>query len=375
METPLETRWSLWWRLICARWAPPRRCNTVPTCFDESNPFDQTFLRLLREPGGGLIERRSDKLVGISSGAEYEIRNGIPRFVPSLEAGQEQVQGTFAYKWNRTPDWGITGETAQIMTEWMMPVLGWKDEAEYAEFLRPRRVILDAGCGNGRETIRLARLNPDALVIGLDISNAVDQAQKNAEGIPNIRFIQGDLCAPPLSEGQIDYIHSFGVLHHTPDTRKAFLALAPLLSEAGEFAFYVYRKKAPIREFSDDYVRGALQAMSPAEAWEEMERLTLLGKALSDLKVEIDVPAIPTLGIEAGRHDVQRLFYYTMLKCYWRDGWSLEENTHVNFDWFYPQYAWRHTPDEARGWLAEAGLVEKAFVEIPAGLTFRAGRA
>lgn len=338
------------------------------------NKFDELFFSLLRSPAGDVLSANGQTLTCAKSGAAFPIVNGIPRFVGALEAGQEQVQGTFAYKWNRNPNFGIAGETAKIMTEWMMPVLGWKDEREYASYLRGRKVILDAGCGNGRETIRLARLNPDALVIGLDISDAVDQAIKNAEGIPNIRFIQGDLCQPPLARGAFDYVHSFGVLHHTPDTKAAFSALAPLLSAEGEFAFYVYAKKAPIREFSDDYVREEIRKMSPADAWDEMERLTLVGKALSDLKAEIEIPAVPTLGITAGKHDVQRLLYYTVIKCYWRDGWSLEENTHINFDWFYPQYAFRHTAGEVRGWLDEAGLVERDYVSIPAGMTFRAGR-
>lgn len=256
----------------------------------------------------------------------------------------------------------------------MMALLGWKDEKEYANYLSPARVILDAGCGNGRETIRLARLNPEALVIGLDISDAVDAASRNAKGIPNIRFVQADLCSPPFFKNSFDYIFSFGVLHHTPDTRKAFSALAPLLAQNGEFAFYVYRKKAPLREYSDDFVRETIRTMSLDDAWEEMERLTLFGKALSDLKAQIDIPAIPTLGIEGGKHDVQRLFYYTVLKCYWRDGWSLEENTHINFDWFYPQYSWRHTVEEVRDWIDEAGMSEREFIEIPAGLSFRVGR-
>jgi SAM-dependent methyltransferase/uncharacterized protein YbaR (Trm112 family) len=353
--------------------------------------IDRRLLEVLRCPCGGRVAVAADAtgetpepgtrgdcepagLVCASCGTVTGVRNGIPRFATLADEGQTQVQGTFAYKWKRTPEWGITGATAEIMTGWVMATLGWKDEAAYAAALKPARLILDAGCGNGRETIRLARLNPEALVIGLDISEAVDEAARNAAGLPNIGFVQADLCAAPLARGVFDQILSFGVLHHTPDTRRAFLALVPLLSRQGEFTFYVYRKKAPLREFSDDYLRSAIRAMTPADAWDEMTRLTLFGKALADLKAEIEVPAIPTLGIMAGRHDVQRLLYYTVIKCYWRDGWSLEENTHINFDWFYPQYAWRHTSEEVRSWIREAGLSERSASESPAALTFRVGR-
>ena len=140
--------------------------------------FDETFYSLLRSPSGESLSAVGNELMVSGSAETYQIIDGVPRFVAALDQGQEQVQGTFAYKWNRAPDFGITGATADIMTQWMMPTLGWKDESEYAEYLRPRKVMLDAGCGNGRETIRLARLNPEALVIGIDISEAVDQAAK-----------------------------------------------------------------------------------------------------------------------------------------------------------------------------------------------------
>jgi arsenite methyltransferase len=334
--------------------------------------WDAVFYSLLRSPDGSEIQITSDGQLAVANGQTFPVIRGIPRFFGSTGGGQMQVQETFAYKWNRTPDFGISGSTATIMTEWMMPVLGWRNEADYARYLQSRKVILDAGCGNGRETIRLARLNPDALVVGIDISDSVDQASQNATGIPNIRFVQADLCMPPFKTGAFDYIHSFGVLHHTPNTKAAFQALVPLLAPSGEYAFYIYVKKAPLREYSDDFIRQAIQLMKPAEAWEEMEKLTLFGKAISDLKTEIEIPEIKTLGISGGKHDIQRLLYYTVVKCYWRDGWSLEENTHVNFDWFYPQYAWRHTAEEVRGWIDEAGLQESGFVSIPAGMTFRA---
>ena len=52
-----------------------------------------------------------------------------------------------------------------------------------------------------------------------------------------------------------DLVFSEGVLHHTPDTRRAFRTLVDLLAPGGQIAFYVYRRKAPLREFADDYVR------------------------------------------------------------------------------------------------------------------------
>ena len=72
----------------------------------------------------------------------------------------------------------------------------------------------------------------------------------------------------------------------------------PLLAPGGELMFYVYRRKAPIREFTDDYVRERIAGLSPDEAWEALRPLTRLGQALAELEIEVEVPEdVPLLGI------------------------------------------------------------------------------
>ena len=286
-----------------------------------------------------------------------------------------QVQATFGYKWTRLNRWRMAGESARLVEEWLLPRYGWQDQSAYEAFMLTRSRMLDAGCGLGRESFRMARANPRALVIGLELSECVDEAIGYARkhGVANAFFVQGDLRVLPLKHASFDFILSEGVLHHTEDTQKALSALIPLLAPGGEIAFYVYRRKAPLREYADDFVRSLLQDLTPAEAWNTMESLTRLAKALSDLKVEIDVPEdVPVLGIRTGRYDIQRLIYYTMFKCYWNDRLSFEENVQVNFDWYAPRYSWRHTQEEVQGWIAGAGLRTMHETVDESGITVRA---
>lgn len=321
----------------------------------------------------GAVSSFEEPFRSVLSTEPLEVVRGVPTFISRHDdEGQRQVADTFGYKWTRTPRWGVTG--VDIMTPWMMGLLGFSDEASYAKYLSRFSIILDAGCGNGRETMRMARLNPNALVIGLDISDGIYAAAENAKGIPNIRFVRGDLCAPPIRKGSIDYAFSFGVLHHTPDTENAFRSVASLVKPGGEFSFYVYRKKAPLREFADDHVRGAIAAMTPERAWQEMESITVLGRELSKLKATISIPAVPTLGIDGGTHDIQRLIYYTVFKCYWNDVLNFDDNVHVNYDWYAPKYSWRHTEEEVRKWVAKEGMTVPFLNAIPAGFAFRAAR-
>jgi SAM-dependent methyltransferase len=166
------------------------------------------------------------------------------------------------------------------------------------------------------------------------------------------------------------------VLHHTDSTRDALHSLAALLTPGGRFLFYVYRKKGPVREFTDDYIRERLQGMEPEEAWNAVEPLTQLGIALAELGVEVEVPAdVGLLDIPAGRYDVQRLFYWHVAKAFHHPDLSFDELNHINYDWYAPANAQRQTPDEVREWCREAGLeIEREKVE-EAGITVIARRA
>ncbi len=116
-----------------------------------------------------------------------------------------------------------------------------------------------------------------------------------------------------------------------------------------------------------------LQGKTPEEAWNLMEPLTQLGKVFSDLKIEVEIPEdIEVLGIEAGKHNLQRIIYYTLFKCYWNDLMNFEDNVHVNYDWYYPKFAWRHNVEEVLCWLKQANLKEVHKHVDSAGITIRA---
>lgn len=291
---------------------------------------------------------------------DYPIRDGIPRFVRTDDAGQKQTESSFGYKWQRRDAW-YSPEVFGACQAWLLQRYGFDSAADMRRFFAARGRVLDAGCGSGFGSSLW--LDPswtstgEAEWIGADISQAIDVAQQRLANVPGTHFVQADILQMPFAEKTFDAIFSDGVLHHTPSTEQALKSLAPLLTDGGEILFYVYRIKSPIREFTDDYVRDAIAHLDPETAWEALKPLTNLGRALAELKVEVDVPEdVPLLGIKKGRIDVQRLIYWHFAKLYWREGFNLEENNHVNFDWYHPRYSWRHTEEEIRRWCREAGL-------------------
>ena len=310
-------------------------------------------------------------------GAGFVVRDGLLRRRDfTTTSTQEQTSDTFGFKWQRRETFESDAWRGGVR-EWLVRKYGPVSDADWWADYGPQPLLLDAGCGAGVAALELfGEMMPRLRYLGVDISDAVDVARRRfAERGLSGAFLQADVTALPLPPNSVDVIFSEGVLHHTDSTRGALLSLVPLLKPGGRMLFYVYARKGPIREFVDDLVRARLSGMPPAEAWKILEPLTRLGIALGELGAEIEIPeAIDVLGIPAGRLNVQRLFYWHVAKAFYRPDLTFDEMNHINFDWYAPSNAHRQSPDDVRGWCAEAGMVIEREVIEDAGITLVARR-
>jgi SAM-dependent methyltransferase len=239
---------------------------------------------------------------------------------------------------------------------WILTRNGCATAAEFGDWLSGTARILDAGCGNGRVTALLRRFAPpNTEIVGIDLT-AADVARENLRNLDRVRVEQKDLLGDLSSLGHFDLIYCQEVLHHTSDPRRAFLNVCGRLAEGGEIAIYVYKLKAPIREYADDLIRGRISELPYEEALVAMKEVTELGKAIAELNVKVTVPEVKVLGIDAGEYDVQRFIYHFFLKCFWNPSLSFDENAAINYDWYHPQLCTRHTLEEIESWYVDAGL-------------------
>ena len=319
---------------------------------------------------------KEDETININS-IDYFLKNGILRQNTCYSPKQNQTKKTFGFKWEKRETYESKA-MQDASRNWLIERYFGGDIKKLEEYIRPRMNILDAGCGSAYSALILfSKYLNDINYLGIDISSAIDVGKKIfAEQCLNGEFIQADLMHLPFEEPIFDLIFSEGVLHHTDSTKNAIKYLSTLLLPGGRFLFYVYKKKGPIREFADDYIRQYLASMNDQQAWDALIPLTKLGNTLGKLNITIDIPEqIPYLGIPAGKIDLQRFIYWYIFKAYFRPDFSIEEMNHINFDWYRPFNCHRHTPEQLKEWCADAGLTIERMNIQESGITIVARKS
>jgi len=258
----------------------------------------------------------STDLVCGSCGARFPILRGVPRL-----AG-EAYAGSFGRQWNRY-DVARTEEdegTFEAKTGVRLSELAGK-------------LVLDAGCGGGR----YSRLVGDhgARVLGVDLSTAVDKAAELCAGLPNVQIAQADLLDLPVAESAFDLVFSIGVLHHTPDPRRAFAQIARRVKPGGRLSVWLYRKNTPPQEWLNSGIR-AVTTRTPARVLEPLcAGLGVLG-------------SIPILS-----RTLNKVANFSA-----HPDWTLRVCD--NFDWWAPKYQSHHTAAELISWFADEGFEDLA---------------
>lgn len=165
----------------------------------------------------------------------YPITNGIPDLRVRSEARTETVRAFYMdapfpnYPPNDTLS-GLRGRAAR---------------SEFARLLEQAvpgdADVVELGCGTGQTSLFLATAN--RTVIGADLTRAsleLGQSAATRYGLSSVRFVETDLRTPALKRGAFDVVYSSGVLHHTPDPRASFRAMAELARPGGIVVLGLY---------------------------------------------------------------------------------------------------------------------------------------
>ena len=277
---------------------------------------------------------------------------------PNASENEVHTSAAFSEKWTTLQQDASDDEEGwkQFQFRWYLTCYGYDTEADFSAALGQCGVILDAGCGPGYKAAWLARLNPAAIVVAMDLSDSIFVAAQRYSSVPNLIFVKGDIADTPFKAGIFDLISCDQVLHHTDNPPQTVKEFARILAEHGSLNTYVYAKKSLPRELLDEHLRDYAKDLTSEQVWDLSDQLTRLGKALSELNISLDVPDVPALGIKGGRQDLQRFIYWNFIKCFWNPEHGFEASKLINFDWYAPSTAFRYSLDEFTNLLAAAGF-------------------
>ncbi len=265
----------------------------------------------------------------------WPVRDGIPRF------SGEQYAESFGFQWKafaRTQLDSANGSSASRDT--FVEKTGWS-----LEMLKGRRV-LEVGCGMGRFLEVAADAGAEA--VGVDLSAAVDAAQSNLGSRSNVNIVQADVFCLPFAESVFDMIYSIGVLHHTPDARKAFLRLPDLLKPGGRIAIWVYGSQ--LRKYVVSELLRPVTSRLPKRLLLQLCRM-----------------AIP-LGRWQAKSWLRPLWNKLMPVSLHPDPtWRWLDT----FDWYSPRYQHKHSYEEVEGWFRSVGLEEVRRLPFPVSVSGR----
>lgn len=290
-------------------------------------------------------------VMACACGALFPVSGGIARLLPTAAdnsqlgaaGSNEDALREFVAQWQRTQrSFGRQWNRYEVQSH-AEDIATFEAKTGFArESLRGLRV-LDAGCGGGRYSYVAGQA--DAEVFSVDISSAVEKAARLCQPFPNVQVLQANLLALPFPPAMFDRIFSIGVLHHTPDTHQAFMALVPLLKPGGKISIWLYPKWDRLRETMNSFWRGITTRLP------------------HDCVHAISVATSP-LGRLRGRVYAQGPRW--LARVLWQSDKLLpgisnhpdpRQRVCDTFDWLTPQYQWHHTDDEVRSWFEQAGLI------------------
>ena len=113
----------------------------------------------------------------------------------------------------------------------------------FARFDGTDKAVLEVGVGMGADHVEWAKSHPSRLV-GVDLTPmAIERAHEHITlvGLTS-ELLVGDAENLPFSDETFDLVYSWGVLHHTPDTERAFAEVCRVLRPGGQARLMIYHR-------------------------------------------------------------------------------------------------------------------------------------
>ena len=349
-----------------------QRLLDILVCPETSENLNLISFSTTTENTDGKINIETEEGVLVSeSGRVYPIIDGVPRMID----GAFFLFDTFRNKWlsklkelNLINDFSLQKPDEEFL-KYILPTLK-RFEKEWGEhelegltwaldpqtriqhFLRyidaqpedlKNKLVLDAGAGTGQTACNYTKLGCE--VVGIDLSPSVVRGWLvRKELVPEshhlLHIVQGNLMKPPFRKNIFDFIHSSGVLHHTPNTRKAFDRVEQHTKQGGKFAVWLYKVIPDTRLPVIPFVQAKFLSLSIAGLRKFTPKMN---------------PSLLYGFISFYAHYHQLAYRLNSFIRNKPHNQTAKERITSLFDTLAPPYVWRHSLEEAIQWFVEDG--------------------
>jgi SAM-dependent methyltransferase len=265
---------------------------------------------------------------------EYKIVRGVPRFADlgKIDEDKAETAENFGWQWTH-----FTQEDPKYNEQF----LGWLQPVKPDFF--EGKVVLEGGCGKGRHT-KLAAEWGAKEVVGIDLGDGVESAFALTRNLPNVHIVQCDIFKLPFKKA-FDYAFSVGVLHHTPDPKKAFMSLASKVKKGGHISAWVYG--AENNEWITKYVDPVRTSFTSKISQPVLYQLS----KLPTLSLFLTTKLVYRPANIAAKPIANKLFYNDYLNHIGTFGWREQHN--IVFDHLVAPTAYYISKDDFEKWWAD----------------------
>jgi SAM-dependent methyltransferase len=192
-----------------------------------------------------------------ASGEEYPIERGVPNLVVGLDLKVQRTGEQFAFEFLNVgkmadPESKLHRDMTLLSAktgidpsfnrvedfDWKLDqdarVLGYTPDYSFLE----GKVVVDAGCGNGRFAKLVAPHARETIL--LDLGEQIHLAWEETRHLGTVHCVRCNLLNIPLASATVDFAYSIGVIHHTPAPERAAEEIGRLLCEEGRLSLWVY---------------------------------------------------------------------------------------------------------------------------------------
>ena len=117
---------------------------------------------------------------------------------------------------------------------------------DFAQFPSGRgKDVLEIGVGMGADHVQWAKSQPKSLT-GVDLTPRAIEHTRTRLGFLGLKseLRVGDAERLPFPDNSFDLVYSWGVLHHSPDTPKAFSEVLRVLRRGGTARIMIYHRRS-----------------------------------------------------------------------------------------------------------------------------------